>query len=135
MTDAEAIAHVLCDSRELLARDGKGADGGDAARDGVLWKITEPGRQLDANLVRLAPDARVAHHAEPDLDVLLIVAEGGGALETPDTADQTLTAGTIVWLPHGSARSLRAGGDGLAYFTVHRRRPGMQIRTPPIRPL
>jgi quercetin dioxygenase-like cupin family protein len=129
MTDPGAIAHVLCDSRDLLDGD----DG--SARGGVLWKITEPGRQLDANLVRLAPDARVAHHAEPDLDVLLIVAEGGGTLETPDAEDQALTAGSVVWLPHGSARALRAGGDGLAYFTVHRRRPGLQIRTPPIRPL
>jgi quercetin dioxygenase-like cupin family protein len=125
MPDLDAIARVLCDSRTLLHED----------REGVLWKITEPGRQLDANLVRLAPDARVAHHAEPDLDVLLIVTEGGGVLETPGAEDQGLDAGTVAWLPHGSARALRAGPNGLAYFTVHRRRPGMRIRTPPIRPL
>lgn len=129
MPDQDAIARVLCDSHALL-REG-GEDGG----GGVRWKITEPGRQLDANLVRLAPDSRVARHAEPDLDVVLIVAEGGGVLESPEAGNQELTAGTVAWLPHGSARALRAGPDGLAYFTVHRRRPGMQIRTPPVLPL
>jgi hypothetical protein len=34
----------------------------------------------------------------------------------------------VVWLPHGSTRGVTAGADGLAYLTVHRRRPGMQIR-------
>ena len=33
-----------------------------------------------------------------------------------------------MWLPHNSARSITAGRDGLTYLTVHRRRPGMQIR-------
>lgn len=143
MTDPAALARVLCDSRAVL-RDADGDPGG----TGVLWKITEPDRQLDANLVRLAPGTHVALHAEPDLDVLLVVAEGSGTLETPESpnleslnpespnpASQDLAAGTIAWLPHGSSRALRAGDAGLAYLTVHRRRPGMQIRTPPIRPL
>jgi hypothetical protein len=34
----------------------------------------------------------------------------------------------LLWLPHGSTRSITAGPQGLAYVTVHRRRPGMQIR-------
>lgn len=124
MTDPEAVARLLCDGGAMLRQ----AEGDE--RGGVLWKITEPGRQLDANLVRLAPGSRVARHAEPDLDVLLIVAEGAGVLETPDAPDQDLAAGSIVWLPHGSARALRADQQGLAYLTVHRRRGGMQIRVP-----
>ena len=83
MTDPAALARVLCDSRVVL-RDADGIDG-NSGSTGVLWKITEPDRQLDANLVRLAPGSHVALHAEPDLDVLLVVAEGSGTLETPET--------------------------------------------------
>ena len=115
-------ARVLCDTGAVL--------GAPDVRDGVLWKIAEEHRQLDANLVRLAPKAQVAGHTEPDLDVLLYVVEGSGTLETPHGA-QPLTAGSLAWLVHGSTRSLHAGPRGMAYLTVHRRRPGMQIRPAP----
>lgn len=120
-SDAEAErARVLCDVRA--------AAGAADARGGVLWKLAEPGRQLDANLVRLEPGARIASHAEPDLDVLVLVVAGSGELagEEPDDV-QLLAEGALVWLPHGSRRSLAAGASGLSYVTVHRRRPGMQI--------
>lgn len=117
--DADA-ARVLCDTRaltELLP--------GPAA--GALWKLGEPGRQLDANLVHLPPGRRVDTHAEPDLDVLLLVVTGDGTL-TGANGRESLTGGTLLWLPRGSTRSFAAGPDGLSYLTVHRRRPGMQIR-------
>ncbi|MFJ3334930.1 cupin domain-containing protein [Streptomyces sp. NPDC086766] len=96
---------------------------------GVLWKLTEAGRQLDANLVRLSPGSRIAPHAEADLDVLLLVVSGDGVLGAGATEEPRLLAeGAVVWLPHGSTRALTAGTDGLAYLTVHRRRPGMRIR-------
>jgi quercetin dioxygenase-like cupin family protein len=112
---------VLCDAGALAA----GAAPDDA---GVLWKLAESGRQLDANVVRLPPGRRVAPHAEPDLDVLLLVVSGEGVLGA-GTGDEPrpLAAGALVWLPHGSTRSLTAGAAGLAYLTVHRRRPGMRI--------
>jgi quercetin dioxygenase-like cupin family protein len=97
---------------------------------GALWRLTEQGRQLDSNLVRLPPEARVAPHVEPDLDVLLLVVAGGGTLETDDGA-RTLAPSTLIWLPRGSSRALTAGDEGLAYLTVHRARPGMTIRSRP----
>ncbi|MEU5089228.1 hypothetical protein [Streptomyces sp. NPDC021356] len=113
---------VLCDAR-ALAEDPQAAAG-------VLWKLAESGRQLDANLVRLAPGARVAPHAEPDLDVLVYVVCGGGTLGAgPQEEPRGLAEGATVWLPHGSTRSIGAGPDGLVYLTVHRRRPGMRIRS------
>ena len=116
----EPTARILCDTATLAA-----AASSEAA---VAWKLTENGRQLDANLVRLTPGRHVAPHAEPDLDVLLLVVSGDGALGTPEQdAPQPLTPGALVWLPHGSTRSITAGDDGLAYLTVHRRSPGMQI--------
>ena len=52
------------------------------------------------------------------------------ALEKSDGTIQ-LTGGVLCLLPHGSSRRLVAGADGLTYLTVHRRRPGMQIRPRP----
>ena len=92
-----------------------------------MWRLAEPGRQLDANVVRLPPGQRVDTHAEPDLDVLLPVLSGDGTLGTAEGTRQ-LAEGTLLWLPHTSSRSLAAGDDGLCYLTVHRRRPAMQIR-------
>ena len=110
----------LCDMRALAALR--------PAPAGALWKLSEPGRQLDANLVHLPPHQRIETHTEPDLDVLLLVASGGGTLSGPDGVRQ-LTAGELFWLPHGSTRRITADPDGLSYLTVHRRRPGMRIAT------
>ncbi|MGY6019806.1 hypothetical protein [Streptomyces spinosirectus] len=147
----EPTARVLCDTAALAA-----AAPTEAA---VAWKLTESGRQLDANLVRLTPGRHVAPHAEPDLDVLLLVVSGEGVLGGRDGAEEAeeadvedpqepeepqdaedaedagnvgdgprpLTPGALVWLPRGSTRSITASDDGLAYLTVHVRRPGMQI--------
>lgn len=93
---------------------------------GALWRLAEPGRQLDANLVRIPPHGHIDAHAEPDLDVLLLVVAGEGTLG-PAERPQALEPGSLVWLPHGSVRSLTAGANGMAYVTVHRRRPGMRI--------
>lgn len=117
----EVVPRALCDTDELIARAGQDA--------GALWRLAEPGRQLDANVVRLPPGQRVDTHAEPDLDVLLLVLSGGGTLGTAD-GPRRLAEGELIWLPHASSRSLAADGDGLCYLTVHRRRPGMRIGRP-----
>jgi quercetin dioxygenase-like cupin family protein len=95
---------------------------------GVVWRLEEVGRQLDANVLNLPAGQRIGAHVEPDLDVLLVVVAGSGSMVT-EAGLLTFGPGELVWLPHGSVRSLAAGGDGLAYLTVHRRRPGMQIRS------
>ncbi|MQS16794.1 hypothetical protein F7Q99_32550 [Streptomyces kaniharaensis] len=104
-----------------------------ADRSGALWRLAEAGRQLDANVIRLLPNAAVAEHVEPDLDVLIHVLGGSGRLET-DSIPQDLAPGCTAWLPHGAQRSLSAGPTGLLYLTVHRRRPGLAIRSAPVGP-
>ncbi|MFC9679288.1 cupin domain-containing protein [Streptomyces sp. NPDC056948] len=128
MTDAETtpgtpLPRVLCNTESLLSDDSTPA--------GALWRLAESGRQLDANLIRIPPQGRIDTHTEPDLDVLLLVVAGDGTLGPAADPQTTLAPGTLVWLPHGSERSLVAGSSGLSYVTVHRRRPGMQIRTRP----
>ncbi|MEV7687515.1 hypothetical protein ACFW1F_34810 [Streptomyces bungoensis] len=111
---------VLCDTRALA--------GAPPVPAGALWKLAESGRQLDANVIRLAPGGRISTHTEPLLDVLLLVVAGDGVLGKGASEEpEALTEGTLLWLPHGSTRSITAGDSGLAYLTVHRRRPGMQI--------
>nr|WP_203600615.1 hypothetical protein [Streptomyces sp. SID9727] len=96
---------------------------------GALWQLDRRGRELDANLVRLPPGAEVGEHQEDVLDVLLVVLAGSGRLTPGDGAEPlVLTPTTATWLPRTSRRSLAAGPDGLAYLTVHRRRPGLALK-------
>ncbi|MFJ6570481.1 hypothetical protein ACIQNU_24000 [Streptomyces sp. NPDC091292] len=112
-------------SRVLVEIDARVAAAPEAER-GALWRLTEQGRQLDANLVRLPAGAAVTGHAETDLDVLLVVVAGEGRLDNGADA-QTLRPGAVAWLPRTSHRALSAGPDGLVYLTAHRRRPGLSI--------
>ncbi|MFI8292305.1 cupin domain-containing protein [Streptomyces sp. NPDC085614] len=112
------VAHVLCDTAALATI----APG----RSGAVWRLAESGRQLDANVVSVPPGGRVETHVEPELDVLLLVVAGDGTLLRPDEP-LPLGEGSLVWLPHGAIRGLAAGARGLAYLTVHTRRPGMRI--------
>jgi quercetin dioxygenase-like cupin family protein len=121
--EAAPVASLLGETGALLGEIGA------TDASGVLWKLTESGRQLDANVVHLPADTRVGTHSEPDLDVLLLVLAGGGVLGTgTEDKPQKLAAGMLMWLPRGSTRSITAGPGALSYLTVHRRRPGMQIR-------
>ncbi|MFE1480293.1 hypothetical protein ACFW80_05235 [Streptomyces fimicarius] len=97
---------------------------------GALWQLAEPGRELDANLVRLPPDAEVGEHQEDVLDVLLVVLAGAGSVRAGDGRVLDLVPSTALWLPRTSRRALAAGPDGLVYLTVHRRRPGLAIKPP-----
>ncbi|MEU9848927.1 hypothetical protein [Streptomyces sp. NPDC047985] len=96
---------------------------------GALWQLAEPGRELDANLVRLPAGGEVGEHQEDVLDVLLLVVAGGGRAVVAGE-ELALTPTTVLWLPRTSRRALAAGPGGLACLTVHRRRPGLTIGPP-----
>ncbi|WP_443065401.1 hypothetical protein [Streptomyces sp. NBC_00536] len=116
-------ARVLADLDAVAA-----AAGPEAA--GVLWRLAENPRGLDANLVRLRPGAVIAEHTDTVLDVLLIVLEGGGFLDAPE-GRTALAPRTALWLPRHARRSLRAGPAGMLHVTVHVRRPGLAIAPVP----
>lgn len=94
---------------------------------GVVWALGDGARDLDANLVRLGPGAGIGEHTDTALGVLLVVVSGTGELRTPDAA-RALVPGSVAWLPAGTVRSVRAGTEGLAYATAHRRRPPPAVR-------
>jgi quercetin dioxygenase-like cupin family protein len=99
----------------------------DEGQRGALWRLAEPARQLDANLVRLPPNAEVDVHREPDVDVLVVAVAGHGTVHAESGAVE-LSAHCVAWMPRGSSRSITAGPDGFSYLTVHRARTGMRIR-------
>ncbi|MER6104175.1 hypothetical protein ABT115_18060 [Streptomyces sp. NPDC001832] len=119
MNSVPRVLAVLDDLLTAAAHDARGA----------LWQLAEQGRELDANLVRLPPGAEVGEHQEDVLDVLLVVVAGSGRV-VAGGGELDLTPTTVVWLPRTSRRALAAGPDGLAYVTVHRRRPGLTIKPP-----
>jgi uncharacterized protein (DUF2249 family)/quercetin dioxygenase-like cupin family protein len=117
---ASGLPRVLCNvdavQQDEVTRDAAGA----------LWKLDMRERHLDANLIRLQEDDRIALHRGPDLDVLVFVVAGDGELIT-SAGSSPLRSGDLAWLPRGSERSLQAGPEGLSYLTVHPRRPALDI--------
>ncbi|WP_168207280.1 DUF2249 domain-containing protein [Microlunatus elymi] len=93
---------------------------------GVIWKLPINERDLDSNVIGLAPGGRIDPHAGPELDVLIHVLAGSGTLTT-ESGTLDLTAGDLLWLPRRSRRSFAAGDDGLRYLTVHQRRASLQL--------
>jgi len=97
---------------------------------GVIWKLQMRERDLDSNVIALAPGATIDAHAGPDVDVLIHVLAGSGQLCTEvDTLE--LSPGSLTWLPRRSRRQFTAGPDGLKYLTVHQRRQALTLTTAP----
>jgi hypothetical protein len=122
--DAPELPTILYDTRNVVA--------GAALEDGsgAVWKLDVSKRHLDANVINLPPAAEIRSHLGPDLDVLLHVVDGDGALTTA-SGRLTLSAGVLVWLPRGSRRAITAGQAGLRYLSVHPRRPALSIEAAP----
>ena len=118
LTEAD-VPRPLCDTTAVLD--------GAADATGAVWKLEIADRHLDANVVRLQPGGRIDSHRGPDLDVMMHVLSGDGQVET-ETGTVPLSAGQLVWLPRRSRRSITAGPAGLAYLSVHPRRPGLAIQ-------
>lgn len=98
---------------------------------GAVWKLDVRERDLDSNVIALAPGGRIDAHAGADVDVLIHVLSGSGQLGTErDTID--LVPGALLWLPKRSRRQFSAGPDGLRYLTVHQKREILPL-TPTVR--
>jgi len=97
---------------------------------GVIWKLEMRERDLDSNVIALAPGATIDAHAGPDVDVLIHVLAGSGQLCT-ELGTLALRPGSLTWLPRRSRRQFTAGPDGLKYLTVHQRRQALTLTTAP----
>jgi uncharacterized protein (DUF2249 family) len=107
------LPRLLCDTTLLTAAC--------ADATGVAWKLQTRERDLDSNLIRLAPTGTIGRHTGPNVDVLVHVLGGTGELAT-EKGTLPLRPGALVWLPRHSQRQFTAGPDGLSYLTIHQRR-------------
>ncbi|WP_417363890.1 cupin [Glutamicibacter arilaitensis] len=89
--------------------------------NGAIWKLEPEQRDLDANVISLAPGEEIGAHQGPELDVLLHVFAGSGTLHTA-SGSIDLALGDIIYLPAKSQRHFIAGAEGLGYFSVHQRK-------------
>jgi uncharacterized protein (DUF2249 family)/quercetin dioxygenase-like cupin family protein len=115
---AAALPRLLYDTSLVEAGDGVVA--------GATWKLEVRERDLDSNVIRLAPDDGIDAHEGPDIDVIIHVVAGTGRLDT-ELDPVELTAGALVWLPRRSRRGFTAGSEGLTYLTVHQRKPALTL--------
>lgn len=104
----------------LTAREAATATG--AA--GAIWKLEEPVRELDSNIIALPAGDGIDAHQGPDNDVMIHVLDGSGSLGTAE-GDLSLRPGELLWMPRRSMRRFTAGDSGLIYHTVHVRKPGL----------
>jgi uncharacterized protein (DUF2249 family)/quercetin dioxygenase-like cupin family protein len=116
------LPRILADTAALSAT----ADGA----TGVIWKLQMRERDLDSNIITLAPGATIDAHAGPDIDVLIHVLAGSGQLVS-ELDILALRAGSLTWLPRRSRRQFTAGPDGLRYLTVHQRRQALTLTPAP----
>ena len=103
-----------------------------ADASGSIWKLEPHTRGLDCNVIAIPAGEEIGRHEGPDLDVVIVVLDGSGILETEEDTI-TLDKGSMVWLPKLSVRRFVAGDQGLRYFSVHTRKRGLQIGRPPAR--
>jgi quercetin dioxygenase-like cupin family protein len=95
--------------------------------DGVHWTLERPG-DLHVNLVHLDAGHAVGGHTNDEVDVVIVVLAGRGRL-TIDGRDIELAPHVVADVPRRSRRSIRAaGGEGLGYLSIHRRRGPLGIR-------
>lgn len=117
---ASDVPRRLVNTRELIGSTALGTPG-------AVWKLEEPIRDLDSNVVSLPAGDGIQAHQGPALDVLIHVLEGTGTLGT-ENGDLPLRAGDLLWMPRHTLRSFTAGADGLIYHTVHQKKPGLQLQ-------
>jgi uncharacterized protein (DUF2249 family)/quercetin dioxygenase-like cupin family protein len=116
------LPRVLTNTAELAA---------EPDHTGAVWKLEVGERDLDSNVIALAPNDGIDAHAGADVDVLIHVLAGNGQLTT-EQGEIDLAPGALLWLPKRSRRQFSAGPDGLRYLTVHKKREILPL-TPTVR--
>ena len=123
-----SLPRVLADTGGHAAGEAGAAGESGAAAGGAVFSLQMRERDLDSNVIALAPGGAIAEHWGPDVDVLIHVLAGSGQLET-ETGAIDLGAGTLLWLPKRSRRAFQGGPEGLRYLTVHRKREPLVLHT------
>ncbi len=130
--EAPCLAHLFDDVAEPVGDVSPGGQGlivdlgsAGSGSGGAIWSLPHGG-DLDANLVRLDPDATIGHHRNNDVDVLIIVHSGTGEITINDIT-RNVSSGHLALIPRMASRSVKAGPEGINYLSVHRRRSPLTI--------
>ena len=118
-----ALPRIVADTTALLA-------GTDSTTGGSIWQLEPGARDQDSNIIALPANDEIGMHVGPNLDVLILVLQGSGQLHTERNVIE-LEQGQLLWLPRNAHRRFVAGTDGLRYFTVHHRKPTLNITVGP----
>ncbi len=97
---------------------------------GALWAFETD--DLDCSLVNWNSGEGVVDHVNAEVDVLIIVLQGDGALAI-DGCQFALAPGFATLIPKGATRSIASGSGGLAYVSVHKRRKRLMPTDPATR--
>jgi quercetin dioxygenase-like cupin family protein len=81
---------------------------------------------LNATLLSWTAGSGPPEHVNDERDVLVVVLDGSATL-TIDDEEHELARGETAIVAKGRSRKITAGGDGVRYLSVHRRRPPLQI--------
>jgi quercetin dioxygenase-like cupin family protein len=81
---------------------------------------------LNATLLAWPPGHELIEDTNSELDVFLIVLDGGG-VATVDEQEHALVPGSALLVHKGSSRAIRAGAEGVRYVSVHKCRGPLQI--------
>mgnify|MGYP002737717601 CR=1 FL=1 len=120
-----ALPRVVADVTALLGHV-------DSSTGGSIWQLEPGARDLDSNVIALPAGDEIALHVGPNLDVLILVLQGSGQLQT-ELSVLDLQQGALVWLPRNAQRRFIAGTEGIRYLTVHHRKPTLNITAAPKR--
>ncbi len=110
----------------MTARPGVPLDLAGAGR-AVLWGLETP--DLNVNLVTWPAGDGVGEHVNDQVDVLLVVVDGGLRIRL-DGNDVPVAAGQAIVVPKGVSRSITADATGVTYLSAHRRRAPLNVGSP-----
>jgi mannose-6-phosphate isomerase-like protein (cupin superfamily) len=94
---------------------------------GPLWGMASS--DLNATLLVWPAGRELAEDTNTELDVLLVVLEGGG-VAVVEHQEHVLVPGNLLLIEKGRSRAIRAGQDGLRYPSIHIRPGPLQIAGP-----
>jgi quercetin dioxygenase-like cupin family protein len=84
---------------------------------------------LNVTLLAWHPGSATPEHVNHERDVLIFLA-GSGTVQLGD-AFHAFAEGQMLIIGKGSPRRVEAGPRGLRYLSVHLRRSGLRIASPP----
>jgi quercetin dioxygenase-like cupin family protein len=82
--------------------------------------------ELNATPLSWKAGAGPPEHVNEERDVLVVVLDGSATLSI-DGEERELARGESAIVAKGRRRKITAGGEGVRYLSVHRRRPPLQI--------